>query len=381
MTSLIRWRCCVSRITIGTSRSIGAAAGATWIAIAIAGCGIGGSSGTPDAASAEEAQTGEAASGGATASPGIMVTPAAGGGVVVGDPLDAGAGRAAPPARDDEELPPDRAGRVVEDKGGDPPAVAATTPAPQARPGQFVGDARADRYEDDGPVNDAPLANQAATQVADPGDEPPPRVGALAEDKGGFANPPLGFSNREQAEADAARNRPGAVVGEEDVDAPPAAARAGAANPVGPNAALEGRVGRFEDGDEGFPRGGGGGAGIQPAGSIEIKRGSADEVATTFLSLIAAGDLERAKPLIAGRATGLLAKLRDGTATPEQINELTAAAAARQQENSRSKGGTLKLITYRADKKMLLLEADQKEDADCSVVKLDIRNAPRRRSN
>ena len=74
----------------------------------------------------------------------------------------------------------------------------------------------------------------------------------------------------------------------------------------------------------------------------------------------------------------MLGRLRDGTATPEEIEELKGLALVRQQENSRPKGGTHRLITFRADKKMLLVEAEQKEE-NCSVVKLDIRDAPRRR--
>lgn len=299
-----------------------------------------------------------------------MVTPAGGGGVVVGDPFDAG--RAAPAGGE-----PERAGRMPDDGVDEAPAVAVPTPAPTRTP-KPVATARpriAADASDDGDEGDAPLANQAV----EPGDEAlPPRVGALTADKGGFANPRPGFSNREQAEAEAIRSRPGIIVGDEDVDAPPAGS-APPVIPVRPNVGLAGRGGVFPDSGEDFPDSADGGFGVQPAGSIEIKRGSADEVATTFLSLIAAGDLERATPLISGRATGLLARLRDGTATPEQIDELKAAAAARQQENSRSKGGTVKLITYRADKKMILLEAEQK-DEDCSVVKLDLRPAPRRRN-
>jgi hypothetical protein len=299
-----------------------------------------------------------------------MVTPAGGGGIVVGDPLEGGkAGAVAAPVQLNQAHPED-----------DPNAVAtpaAAEAAPPERPGQAqMTRKKKDKKDKDGDGDEEEIVPQptvAAAQGLEPGDEAfpttpdqggaPLRFGVTAadDDKGGFP------TNREAAAVEAAR---AAANGTHADDV--------AASPNDPNAARGRGHGRRDDGDEDFPAGAtaadaGDGQATAPT---EIKRGSAEEVTNTFLSLIAAGEIEKAAPLIAGRATGLLAKLRDGTITPEALEELKAAAAVRQQQNNRPKGGTHRLITFRADKKMLVVEAEQK-DADCCVVKLDVRDAPR----
>jgi len=378
------------------------------LAAGIAGCGIGAAP-APETTSAPEgsalpAQTAATdAPAGATdedgpspranENPGILVTPAGGGGIVVGDPLEGGRAGAAGPA-----VAPVAATAVAQ------ATAPAATPeqaaaAPQERRRSKKG--REEEEEEAAPV--AAAAAPAATPVvpvipglgSEPGDEPPPNArpnlqtspagapaGATAEDGSGF------LSKRQEAEADAARaaaaadaaarSEAAATAAEdgrvEDVDSPPATAQGNS------NASLErgfggGRKGKDEDGNESFAPGVAPG---QPGGEIAIKRGSAEEVTETFFSLIAAGQVEKVAPLIGGRATGLLGRLRDGTATPEEIEELKGLAMVRQQENSRPKGGMHRLLTFRADKKMMLVEAEQKEE-DSAVVKLDIRDAPRRR--
>jgi hypothetical protein len=116
----------------------------------------------------------------------------------------------------------------------------------------------------------------------------------------------------------------------------------------------------------------------QPA-TIEIKRGTAEEVTTTFLALLAVGDMEQAVTLIGGRATGILAKLREGTASEEDIQQLQEAAASHEM-SGRPKGGNRVQYSVRSEKTILLIEADQKEEGS-SILKLEVRDAPRQRGN
>lgn len=111
---------------------------------------------------------------------------------------------------------------------------------------------------------------------------------------------------------------------------------------------------------------------------IEIKRSTAEEVTTTFLALLAIGDLEQAKTLISGRATGLLAKLREGTASDEDVAQLQEVAAAHEL-TSRPKGGNHVQFSARSEKTILLIEADSKEEGS-SIMKLEVREVPRRRA-
>ncbi|MBL8849650.1 MAG: hypothetical protein JNG89_08195, partial [Planctomycetaceae bacterium] len=116
----------------------------------------------------------------------------------------------------------------------------------------------------------------------------------------------------------------------------------------------------------------------QPA-TIEIKRASAEEVTTTFLALLAAGDMEQAVTLISGRATGILAKLREGTASDEDVQRLQEAAASTD-KTSRPKGGSHVQFSVRSEKTILLIEADQKEEGS-SIVKMEVRDTPRKRGS
>jgi hypothetical protein len=172
---------------------------------------------------------------------------------------------------------------------------------------------------------------------------PPGRVGAVADDKGAFANQGRrGKKGKDDEEYE------GAAADQPQVAVPPTGAgiplpAAGATGPF-----LPGRgFGTATDGDEAFPTAAG--AEGQPA-TIEIKRGSAEEVTTTFLALVAAGDMEQAATLIAGRATGLLAKIRDGKATPEELEELKQAAVERGQMTSRPKGGNHMQFSVRGER-------------------------------
>jgi hypothetical protein len=380
MQSHQRLSICGTRTDLGVIRRLSGWLAMSIVATGVAGCGMGGTSAKTETAAAPEGSAlpanvaatdePEAARGG---NPGIMVTPAGAGGIVVGDPLEGGkAGAVAAPAQPIQ--------RHDED---DPNTVATPAPAeaaPSERPGQAqMTRKKKDKKDKDGDGDEEEIVPQptvAASEGLEPGDESfptapqnvqggaPLRFGATAadDDKGGFP------TNREAAAAEAARAAANGTHAD-DVAAPP----------NDPNAARGRGHGKREDGDEDFPAGAtaadaGDGQATAPT---EIKRGSAEEVTNTFLSLIAAGEIEKAAPLIAGRATGLLAKLRDGTATPEELEELKTAAAVRQQENNRPKGGRHRLITFRADKKMLVVEAEQK-DADCCVVKLDVRDASRR---
>ena len=102
-------------------------------------------------------------------------------------------------------------------------------------------------------------------------------------------------------------------------------------------------------------------------------------MAASFLNLVAAGDMERARTLIGGRAAGLLVKFRDDKMPEEELAELQTLVASRQEVNSRPKGGRHMQFTYStSEDKMILLEAEHKE-GDSSVVKLELRPAPRRR--
>lgn len=397
-----------STIRTGTARRFSGWLTLPVLTAGIAGCGIGVT--PPETTSAPEgsalpAQTAAAdapagaidedgPSPRANENPGIMVTPAGGGGVVVGDPLEGGRAGAAGPA-----VAPVAATAVAQ------ATAPAATPeqaagAPQERRRSKKG--REEDEEEAAPVAAAaaPAATPAAAVIpglgSEPGDEPPPDArpnlqntspgapaGATAEDGSGFQ------TKRQEAEADAARSAAAAADAAARAEASATAAEDGRVEDVdsvpatvqpNSNASLErglggGRKGKEEDGDESFAPGVAAG---QPAGEIAIKRGSADEVTESFFSLLAAGQVEKVVPLIAGRATGVLGRLRDGTATPEEIEELKGLAMVRQQENSRPKGGMHRLLTFRADKKMLLVEAEQKEE-NSTVVKLDIRDAPRRR--
>lgn len=372
-----------SRAKARTLRQISGWLATSILVAEIAGCGISGTSGTtgtPEGAAttAETTAVGDEPSARPNENPGIMVTPAGGGGIVVGDPLEGDRGaiaapaavpataQAAPPTAVPEQRAaasgqPGRSKKGRDEDEAEAAATAAGSPTPQV-PGRAFGELE----EGDG----SPPAAQAATG------EPSPRplVGAVAEENGALGQPNGAFrGKREEAEADAARAAAAEDGRVEDVDGPPAT------QPNNPNAGFDRGAGRRErDGEDGDGRITPGVAGGQPGAEIEIKRGSAEEVTETFFSLVAAGEIEKVAPLIAGRATGVLGKLRDGTATPEEVEELKGLAAVRQQENNRPKGGTHRLLTFRADKKMLLVEAEQKE-ADCCVVKLDIREAPRRR--
>lgn len=298
-----------------------------------------------------------AAAAAAPGGPGIIPTPAGGGGIVVGDPLEAGDDRPGP--------------RV--------PAIDAANPA-ALPPGGALPPGR-DPFSPPagGSGNNPAVANNGAP-IANPG---------LAPDR--FLN----GGNREEdvddppgAGAGATRDFPGAPRRKKDRDdddgspANPAAAPFGVAA-GGPNRPFGAKgpeeFGRVLDEDGDLPGGRPGGPGGEGANApVEVKRSTAEEVTTSFLALIAAGDLEQAKTLIGGRATGLLAKLRDGTASDEEVADLREVAAARGQMTSRPKGGTHMQFSVRSDKTVLLIEADQKEEGS-SVLKLDMRAAPRKR--
>lgn len=296
-----------------------------------------------------ESQEGAAA---APGGPGIIATPAAGGGIVVGDPFDSGSDRPGPrgpatAAADPTALPP----------GG--PAFGSTLVPP---PGGGSG-------------NNPAFANNGAP-IANPGLAP--ERFSIGGDR------PEDVDDRPGAGVGAARDFPGAPRRRKDRDdddvspANPAAAPFGIA-PGGPNRPFGAKgpeeFGRVLDADGGLP---GGPGGVGANAPVEVKRNTAEEVTNSFLALVAAGDLEQAKTLIGGRPTGLLGRLREGTASDKELEDLREVAAASGQMTGRPKGGSRMQFSVRSDKTVLLIEADQKEEGS-SVLKLDMREAPRKR--
>lgn len=327
----------------------------------LAGCGVSLPSGSTEEESAEPAPTAsrpvkerereppEESQAPAPGGPGIIATPAAAGGVVVGDPFDTGR-----PAQ----------GTVTAGPNGPGPA------APPRKPFGVGAKERLAEREDDDEDGDG------SGQVGNPRVSPLTRPNVASPGGSGKSAGPF-------------RGRLGRPVdrGIADTDEPfnPNQAVPGAATAVipGTNANVPGLLRR--QGGLGADKGGDDdGAGVRAAavrdanGQIVINRDSADDVAASFLDLLAAGDMERAKTLIASNARGLLVKLRDDKLTAEAVQELQAVAASRQEINSRPKGGRNMQYTYRADPKMILLEARQKE-GDSSVVKMELRKAPRQR--
>lgn len=153
-----------------------------------------------------------------------------------------------------------------------------------------------------------------------------------------------------------------------------AAAAAGGLPGLGQNGPLfRGRNGRGEDGDEeGFSVAGG--ANGAPAA---IQRGTAEEVTKSFLALIAAGDNERAGTLVSSRASGLLGKLRQGTATDDDLTAVREVATKHTEMAGRPKGATRVQISVRGEKKVLVLDVDQPKEGDSSIFSMELMAVPR----
>lgn len=122
-------------------------------------------------------------------------------------------------------------------------------------------------------------------------------------------------------------------------------------------------------------------AGAGPGGTVTVKQDTPLDVITSFLDLVVADDLETAGTLVGPRATGLLARIREGSTTDADADELeelrTVARGRTQIGRERNRGRTLQ-YSFRGGNRVIVIEADQKDDG-CSVTSLELRNAPRAR--